>query len=323
MILEVLNDLRLQYFVASGIAAIAFSLLRRKLHARWPLWISLGLLGVNAIAIVPWYLPQFNSPQHADGQPCRLLFINVKNQNRDYTRVIDWVHHEQPDIAVFSEVISTWNPWSKQLSVLQEEWPYHIRQEEMDIEVYSRWPLSIRHEQSYGNGKDLKIIRGFVVLDVDVNGTPAIAIATHAFPKTFYGRPGFELRNQHLKELGEYVAALSQQMPDASVMLTGDLNATPWSPYYDSLVNDSGLKDARRGFGLLPSQSGFMPHIPIFAIPIDHSFVSPTVEVSDIYTGPNVGSDHLPLTTDMVLPESSLSIVRIWIERLTHHSSLI
>lgn len=306
MILEVLNDLRLQYFVLSGMAAIAFYLLRRKFRTKWPkwpLWMSLALLVVNAIAIVPWYVPLFNAPQYPNGQPCRLLFINVQNNNREYHRVMDWVHHEQPDIVVFSEVITNWNPWSAKLSVLRDEWPYHMRQDAMDIEVYSRWPLSIRHEQSYGEGQDLKIIRGFVALDVDLNGTPAIAIATHAFPKTFFGRPGFELRNQHLKGLGDYVATLSQQAPNIPVMVAGDLNATPWSPYYQSLITGSGLKDARRGFGLLPSQSNFMPHIPIFAIPIDHSLVSPEMEVSQIYTGPNVGSDHLPLTTDMRLPE--------------------
>lgn len=303
MILDALNDFRLQYFVLSIIAAIAFYLTRRKRL----LWMSLVILTINAIAIVPWYIPNLNSTQNAEGHPFRLLAINVLNQNRDYHRVIDWINQEEADLVVLSEVIAKWNPWSEALSVLNADYPYHVRQDDMEIEVYSRWPLSIRHEQPYGEGQDLPIIRGFVALDVAVDGRSVVAIATHAFPQAFFGRKGFALRNQHLQDLGDYLGRLiTQDELSASgpmaIMVAGDLNVTPWSPHYRSLMAQSNLKDARRGFGLLPSQSSFMPQIPIFAIPIDHSFVSKDIEVVNIYTGPNVGSDHLPITTDMRLP---------------------
>ena len=306
MLLDLLNDLRVQYLALSVIAAIAFYFTRRKI----PLWISLVILAINAVAIVPWYIPNFNATQNVDGQPFRLLAINVLNQNREYHRVIDWVHHENADLVVFSEVVKKWNPWSEALSVLEADYPYHVRQEDMDLEIYSRWPLSIRHQQSYGEGQELQIIRGFVALDVDVEGTSVVAIATHAFPQAFYGRRGFALRNQHLQDLGNYLATLTQphdgtvtETPNPlPIMVAGDLNVTLWSPHYRSLMTTSRLKDARQGFGVLPSQSSFMPHIPIFAIPIDHSWVSDNIEVVDTYTGPNVGSDHLPITTDMRLP---------------------
>ena len=302
MILDALNDLRLQYFVLSVIAAIAFYFTRRKI----PFWISLAILTINAVAILPWYIPPFNATQNPDGQSFRLLAINVLNQNREYHRVIDWINHEQADLVILSEVIAKWNPWSEALTVLNDEYPYHVRQDDMEIEIYSRWPLSIRHQQPYGEGQDFRIIRGFVVLDVDVDGQPVVAIATHAFPQAFFGRQGFDLRNQHLQDLGRYLAQLthSQDSPSSTVpiMVAGDLNVTPWSPHYRDLMTQSGLKDARQGFGLLPSQSSFMPQAPIFAIPIDHSFVSHNIEVVDIYTGPNVGSDHLPVTTNMILP---------------------
>ena len=306
MILDALNDLRLQYVVLSLIAAIAFYLTRRRI----PLWISLVILAINAASILPWYIPHFNTAQNVDGQPFRILAINVLNKNREYHRVIDWIKHEDADLVVLSEVIAKWNPWSEALSVLKDDYPHHVRQDDMEIEVYSRWPLSIRHEQSYGEGQDLPIIRGFVALDVDVDGQTIVAIATHAFPQAFFGRQGFDLRNQHLQDLGDYLATLAKARKDPqsaepdpkAIMVAGDLNVTPWSPHYRALMAKSTLKDARRGFGLLPSQSSFMPQVPIFAIPIDHSFVSAPIKVVDIYTGPNVGSDHLPMTTDMVLP---------------------
>ena len=292
MLLDALNDFRLQYFWLSMIGAIAFYFTRRKVA----LWVSLIILSINAAVVVPWYIPSFQAT--TNGQPIRILAINVLNKNREYDRVIHWVRHEQPDLVVLSEVIAKWNPWSEALSVLVDEWPYHIRQDDMEIEVYSRWPITVSQEQSYGKSwADSPIIRGFVTLDVEINGHSWVAIATHAFPQTYYGTIGFNLRNQHLNHLGTYVETLS-----SPVVVAGDLNVTPWSPHYHTMMKQAGLQDARQGFGLLPSQSTFLPQFPLLAIPIDHSFVSPDIHVTDIYTGPNLGSDHLPITTDIVLP---------------------
>ena len=37
------------------------------------------------------------------------------------------------------------------------------------------------------------------------------------------------------------------------IMVVGDLNATMWSAPYRSLIDSTGLRNARRGFGILPS----------------------------------------------------------------------
>ncbi|WP_421656253.1 hypothetical protein [Leptothermofonsia sp. ETS-13] len=39
----------------------------------------------------------------------------------------------------------------------------------------------------------------------------------------------------------------------------------------------------------------------LIAIPIDHCLISPELTVTGIWTGPNVGSDHLPLITDLAI----------------------
>lgn len=293
MILDGANDLRLQYLTLSLIAVMIFRFFRRKIA----FWISLALLAINAVAIFPWYLPPANAAKNPDGQPFKLLAINVLNQNKAYDQVLDWIRHEDADLIVLSEVINQkWSPWSSALSVLQDDWPYHVRQDDMDIEVYSRWPLQLQHEQHYEK-EGYPIVRGFVDLAVAVDGQTVRAIASHAFPSMYYGNDGFVLRNQQLDDLGTYLAAVP-----GTIVVAGDLNVTVWSPHYRGMMKQSGLRDARRGFGILPSLSTFHPEIPIFAVPVDHSFVSPDVQVTHVYTGPNVGSDHLPITTEMRLP---------------------
>ncbi len=82
-----------------------------------------------------------------------------------------------------------------------------------------------------------------------------------------------------------------------------------WSPYYKSFVRQTGLRNARQGFGILPtwpSKSSLSPVpatiAPLLSIPIDHCLISPKIKVVNIRTGPNVDSDHLPVITDLVIP---------------------
>lgn len=105
----------------------------------------------------------------------------------------------------------------------------------------------------------------------------------------------FKLRNQQLAELGDYVAQIK-----TPVVVVGDLNITMWSPYYQRFVRQTGLRNARYGFGILPTWPTI---IPLLYIPIDHFMVSPEIQVVNLRTGDRVGSDHLPLITDLAIAE--------------------
>jgi endonuclease/exonuclease/phosphatase (EEP) superfamily protein YafD len=79
----------------------------------------------------------------------------------------------------------------------------------------------------------------------------------------------------------------------------GDLNMTVWSPYYKSFVEKTKLHNTRTGFGILPT---WPAQSPLLFIPLDHCLVSEDIKVLHTRTGRNVGSDHLPLITDTVIP---------------------
>jgi endonuclease/exonuclease/phosphatase (EEP) superfamily protein YafD len=71
-----------------------------------------------------------------------------------------------------------------------------------------------------------------------------------------------------------------------------------WSPFYQRFIQQAGLKNARSGFGIIPTWSTKLPPL---SIPIDHCLVSPNVNVLQMRAGRYVGSDHLPLITDLVI----------------------
>ncbi len=122
-------------------------------------------------------------------------------------------------------------------------------------------------------------------------GLPALMlfIATAATGKTG--------DDKQFAAIGEYAAQVKNP-----VVVVGDLNTTMWSPFYKSMVKTARLRNARSGFGILPTWPTFMP---LLSIPIDHLLVSKEIGVLKVHTGRYVGSDHLPLITDLIIAGSN------------------
>jgi len=291
--LEQTASLKLQYLLVGLCPFIYFTLTRRQI---W--WIvSLFCVLINLAEILPWYIPQRGVTSASSGQPIRLFQLNVLDNNRQYDNVISLVRKEKPAIAVFQEANK---PWREKLQVLKDILPYHVGSEKMEIEIYSSLPLTKPTIQKYGQLHRNGTMRGNVVTDVTIKGKVLTIIGSHTYPQQTFGIKGFESRNKHLEEgIGDYVGQLKK-----SVVVIGDLNVTMWSPYYRTMIQRSGLRNARAGFGILPSQSSLSLLTPGLATPIDHCLVSPDIQVVNMRKGPNVGSDHLPLITDIIIPLS-------------------
>ena len=101
------------------------------------------------------------------------------------------------------------------------------------------------------------------------------------------------LDNEQLASVAEQLQAIG-----GPKLLVGDLNTTMWGASYRDFAESTGLHNTRRGFGLAPS---WPTHLPFAMIPIDHCLVSDNLVVLDTRTGPDVGSDHLPLIVEFAL----------------------
>ena len=99
---------------------------------------------------------------------------------------------------------------------------------------------------------------------------------------------------KQLEANANYVAKANNPL-----VLAGDFNTTMWSPFYKHSLGKVELHNTRAGFGILPTWTTFYP---LLSIPIDRCFVSKDIKVLQIRKGNNVGSDHLPLITDLWIP---------------------
>lgn len=284
--LEFTSGYKLQFLLVGLCCLVYFTLTRIKL------WVAISLFSVllNLAEILPWYMNQPQINNNNNYQPLKVISYNVLWDNKNYEQAISFIHQQQPDIAIFQEAIE---PWAKHLSVLKANYPYHIEAKKLEIEVYSKYPLSNTEIKLYGT------YRGLVISDLKIDQDRQIKlIATHAYPQLYYGQKGWQIRNEHLeKGIGEYVNNLKQ-----SVIVAGDLNVSMWSPFYHSLIKQSGLHNARQGFGILPTQSGINPQLAIFSAPIDHCLISSDIKVKNFRLGKHLGSDHLPIIVELLIP---------------------
>ncbi|HEY9767409.1 MAG TPA: endonuclease/exonuclease/phosphatase family protein [Coleofasciculaceae cyanobacterium] len=285
LFLEFASGYKLQFLLMALCSLVYFLLTRKKL------WIAINLFCVllNLAAILPWYFNQPKIVNRERYEPLKVFSYNVLWQNKNYAQAIALINREQPDIAIFQEAVPHWH---SELIALKSSYPYHIRAKQLEIEVYSKLPLNNPQIKLYGT------YRGLVIADIKVGDRLVKFAATHAYPQLYWGPGGWLIRNQHLEiGIGEYVRNLQQP-----AIILGDLNVSMWSPFYHSMIERSSLRNARQGLGILPTHSIVAPQFAVLSAPIDHCLVSSNIQVTNFKLGPAIGSDHLPITAELLIP---------------------
>ena len=236
--------------------------------------------------IVPWYFPAPAFAGATPGQYLRILHSNVLTSNRRYSDAISLVKAEQPDIAVFVEVSTS---WARELAVLSEMFPYSLQQQESEnfgSAIYSKLPLENASVQGFSSQ------RKSLLADVKFQGKTISLILAH--PSVPIKQYSFIDRNQQLAAIGEYAAQVKNPL-----IVVGDFNTTMWSPFYKNMVKTGKLRNARSGLWHFTNLADFYAAGFIFRSIM--FLVSKEIGVLKVQTGRNVGSDHLPLITDLVI----------------------
>lgn len=153
--------------------------------------------------------------------------------------------------------------------------------------VLSRFPI-LSAENLPLPPEDVLLLRGYLVVEIDVNGTTVTLIDTHFSEKD--GQD--DIRAAQASVLLDAWA----QRPATIIM--GDLNALPDSLALEVLLG-GGLIDISREIGEQPTYtySSFHPDHQI-----DYIFVSPDLAYDNFHIPSTTASDHLPLVTTITLP---------------------
>jgi endonuclease/exonuclease/phosphatase (EEP) superfamily protein YafD len=294
--LELLAHFRVHYLIISLIITSILGILwkTRQIKSKVIVIAALLLVGLNIIEVLPWYLPHAQQLTGNATNQIRLLSFNINTQNHNYQEIINVVQDNQPDAALLIEIDPT--AFENLKIGLKNTLPYTFRSPGGGLALFSRLPIQDVKADNF-NGKGGHNL----IATLTVNKQSIKLIGTH--PLIPIKRNTFHSRNLQLAALSDYIRELNQPL-----IIMGDFNLTPWSPYYRKFINKTNLHNTRLGFGILPSWPRPATHvnlpswiIPLMNIPIDHCFVSKHFRVSRIDTGTNANSDHAPLITDLVL----------------------
>jgi len=271
---------RVQYVVLGGCMVVATAALRLR-----------GYFDIAAISTLLNALPVVASltarpgTETRDGIPIRVLVLNVHTENSSFEQVRRLIAAERPDVIGLVEVDRRWidalAPALTSYSGRIEE----PRSDNFGIAFYARGDV---------DGKVLELASPLpnVIADVSVGASRFSVILTHPLPPM----SGAAVQQQQ----AQFDAVAAQARAAARpALVMGDFNATPWSRPFVRLLERSGLCDSRAGFGV---QTTFPSSSTLLQIPIDHLLASCSVGVRDRRIGPDVGSDHLPVIVDLVVP---------------------
>lgn len=269
--LELVAHFRMQYVaLAVLLAIIAFALRRRA-----PSLILSTAAAVNAWPLLP-YLP---SSTEADAElELSVLNINVNSDNARHSEIIDTIAAAGPDLVTILELT---DDLDQALLTALDEFPYRYTVPEFGnfgIGVLSRYPLV-----------DPK---SFALLDtvgidstVELPGRRLRLLAVHLVPPV--GAALAAERNRQLNALAAIAAEI-----DEPLLVCGDFNLTPYSPFFSDFTETAGLLDTRLGNGL---DFSWPAYLPLLGIPIDHCLTRGPLRASSITRLERIGSDHYPV----------------------------
>lgn len=276
---ELYSHFRPQYFAASLMLLVAFTAVRSPAYGV----VLLVTTAFNASYVLPWY---FGGTRVESDNTIKLLHVNVFTRNDQYDRLFELIDAERPDVIFLQEVSKAWQDATLRL---HEDYPYNYveaREGNFGIAMFSRMALdSVSHVASP------PLDYPTIVATMTVNDETLTLINTH--PTIPVSQSQYEARNEQLRS----IAALANRAAGA-VVLSGDLNATVWGRNYRKLEETTGLRNTRRGFGILPT---WPTYLPFAMIPIDHALVSDSIGVFATRTGVHIGSDHLPLIVEFAV----------------------
>jgi len=228
--------------------------------------------------------PQPSAPEF------RLITFNIWHHNAETARIASFLEHSEADVVVIQEA----TPMHARLLRQQlASYPYSMLDGTLDdgTIIFSRWPIEAAQYVALAEG-------GARAASINVrwrdHAIQVMGVHLH-WP---LGAQVSRFRNAELVGL----AALAKGVELHPLLVAGDFNITPWSSFYRQFVRDSELSDADLGQRL---QASWPSILGPFGLRIDHCLHSEHWDVIATRTGPELGSDHLPVIVDLRLRAAS------------------
>lgn len=259
--------------------------------------VNLSALGYQLYWILP-YTPLVSATVKQSvtvdsNRTIRLMNANVLMTNRDVHKLIALVNKHEPHILVTLES-NIW--WEEALTPLHDIYRYRVNyplENLYGMHVLSRIPLTDIVKQERVE-KGVPSIHCLATLE---SGEKIRCHFLHPAPPSPTENEKATKRDIELLSLAKEIVNNKNQK-NLPLLVGGDLNDVAWSPTTQAFLRISRLQDPRIGRGAFNT---FHAQNMLARWPLDHIFHSNDFELVNLARLPEIGSDHFPLLTELVL----------------------
>lgn len=272
-------ELFVHYIAYYTIAAIILILICAKLNLWKTATILTLIIAINLPNFIPYYQTQAQTP--AAGEELKVFSANFFYLNEDFETIKTVIADEDPDVVAILEADVA---WLTEKDYYKETYPHMYITDKFGpfgIVLMSKFPAEFKQINWRGENAVEAVIDGrYKVLAIHAQAPVQKSWASD--------------RNYYFEQLTDEV-----NRSELPTIVMGDFNSAPWSPYFKKIIQETQLKEARKGYGLLPTWNA---NKPVFWIPIDHILVSPEIEILDFHRGAHTNADHYPVVASLRLP---------------------
>ncbi len=276
---NVLDFFRLQYAVLSIFFVIPAVFYYQDFY-------SAGLL-ILAGTINLWRIRGFlwrSNSRFEKSEKRQIISINCQKDNTDANKIADLIRVNDPDIILLMEIS---NDNMILMKSALEQYDYKLStyvRDGFSIGLFSKHPLEDDEIIQCG-GAQTPMLLCFVT----INNERYRLIGVH--PRPSLSPSWHRARVSYFNSLKSMIDA-----DKTPTIMLGDFNSVLWEPHFKSFLRESNLVSTlsnERYRMTWPVNAFFM------GVPMDHILLSKNIEYKHIYIGPNVGSDHYPISINL------------------------
>lgn len=276
---ELLSHFRLQYLALAVLALVLVCATRRP---RLALALMFTMI-VNALPLLPYTgFASVGASELSDSAGFSVLNINVNASNPEHDRILDALRASRADVIMLIELS---HELEMRLESLDDVYPYQALFPEhgnFGIGLLSTRPFNQVTEFELGPTTAIEAA-------IELDGKRLGLLAVHTWPPMNAGMAA--TRSAQLDALAQRAART-----EGPLVICGDLNLSPYSPYFRRLLEQSGAADTRAG--RWPGIS-WPTSMPLLGIPIDHCLTRGNLAAIGIKRLNSVGSDHYPVQVNL------------------------
>ena len=286
-LLELTTHFRPHLATAAGLLVLCAIMTRYRAGAI----LAFVALAVNAVPLWPYVdiSAYASSPPLVGTERHRLLHFNMQHRHADLAGLKTMIEQERPDFVLLTEVPAAADGMIEALRGLYPHISGLPSGSLFDVVLLSRAaPRWVNIDRAAGArhpvlAADLCPSRPDRCLRI---------VSLHAAAPLL---PGWAAVRNHQLALA---AGYTRDAADGRTLLVGDLNLTPWSPYFAQLKRDGRLSDSGLGRGLVGTWRSTLPFLGLI---IDHVLTGPRVIALERRLGEDLASDHRPLIVDFAM----------------------